>query len=568
MINKKEKIINDPVHGIIQLEEFAVDIINTRYFQRLHHVRQLDIAYLVYPGAMHTRFEHCIGTYYIARSLLESLNLQNSKYATIIKISALIHDIGHGPFSHQYDSAKVDGQCHEERASTIIQKLSEEITNPRTKKHFTPDNIELICRIINGNESFIQKKSDSNRKATESMNIYTSNEKGKEVKENANEKEEKEKEKEEKVKVYNNYNVFNNDDDSLNEDSLTDDGSVTNDGIPSYVFEIVSNHYNGIDVDRFDYIIRDSYYTGVCTSFNLQRILQVVELRNNHMVFPKKDFFTIFLFFQARYILHKLVYQHKTVGCYGKILRQIIKRHINQIRSLEWEDQTDEHLLFLMRATDSKFRKIKKLYPKYEEFKKQDINNILKECQFYLSPEQIKDLTSLTPKQYEEIDVVGADNILYRKPVYKVAKKIVLKRFDMESYHNLEEEGGSLSSKQFYKIRNEKPEKLSDKEIQKLINDPTNFLKAINEGLYTLSEPVDSNYEIKDEVSFGFGVPSKSFYNNILFFDKGGPDESSVKSYEELDESACLPAVWSEYSVNYYNRIEKTKNKYKRQRTE
>jgi len=554
MINKKEKIINDPVHGIIQLEEFAIDIINTKYFQRLHHVRQLDIAYLVYPGAMHTRFEHCIGTYFIARSLLESLNLQNSKYADIIKISALIHDIGHGPFSHQYDSAKVDGQCHEERAITIIQKMSEEITNPRTKKYFTNENIELICRIINGNESFIQKK---NKEMTNAK------------------KEGKGKKGEEKMKVNNsNYNNDLNDDDddddNLNDEdsSMTDDGSVTSDGIPSYVFEIVSNHYNGIDVDRFDYIIRDSYYTGVCTSFNLQRILQVVELRNNHLVFPKKDFFNIFLFFQARYILHKLVYQHKTVACYGKILRQIIKRHFNQIKALDWEDQTDENLLYLMRATDSKFRKIKKLYPTYEAFKKQNIDHIVSECKFYLSPEQIQDLKELTSKQYEEIDVVGADNILYRRPVYKVAKKIALKRFDIESYHNLEDEEDRTASKQFYKIKNGKPIKLNDKEVQELIKDPTNFLEAINEGLYTFTEPIDSDYEIKDEVSFGFGVPSKSFYNNILFFDKDEPNEGTIKSYEELDESACLPAEWTEYSINYYNRIEKPKNKYKRQRTE
>ncbi|OUM59807.1 hypothetical protein PIROE2DRAFT_14576 [Piromyces sp. E2] len=427
MINKKEKIINDPVHGIINLEEFAIDIINTRCFQRLHHVRQLDIAYLVYPGAMHTRFEHCIGTYYIARALLESLNLENTKYANIIKISALIHDIGHGPFSHQYDSCRVDKMQHEERASIIIQKMSEEITNPETKKYFTPENIELICRIINGNEATTQ----DGHKTPDCVSLnYSSSEEESDVSE-------------------------------INKHSDT-----FNDNIPSYVFEIVSNHYNGIDVDRFDYIIRDSYYTGVCTSFNLQRILQVVELRNDHM--------------------------HKTVICYGKVLRQIIKRHINQIRALEWEDQTDENLLYLMRATDVKFKKIKKFYPTYEEFKKQNIEDVIKTCNLYLTPEQIKDLDSLNESQYDEIGVVGADNILYRVPVYKIAKKIVLKRLDMDAYHNL------VETDKFYKIQNGKPKLLDEEEVHVILNDTTTLMEAINDGLYIFTEPMDSSYEIKD----------------------------------------------------------------------
>lgn len=506
MISRNEKIINDPVHGIIQLEEFAVDIINTRYFQRLHHVRQLDIAYLVFPGAMHTRFEHCIGTYHIAGAILKSLKLENSKYANIIKIAALLHDIGHGPFSHQYDSTRVDNFSHEQRARLIIQGMIEEISNPETLKYFTPENINLICRIINGNDNSIS----DGHKTPDSLSL--------------------------KYKV---------------EEGNSDNSQIEyDDDIPNYVFEIVSNHYNGIDVDRFDYIIRDSYYTGVCTSFNLQRILQVVELRNNHMVFPRKDYYSIFLFFQARYILHKLVYQHKTVICYGKVLRQLIRRHINQVRALDWEDQTDENLLFLMRATDKKFRKIKKLYPVYEDFKKQKIEDVINKCNLYLTPEQIQDLLALTESQYNDLDVVGADNILFRVPVYKIAKRIVLKRLDMESYHHLEELPDKL-----YKIQNGKPRRLNEEQVQEILSDTTTLMEAINEGLYSFTEPMDSTYEIKDEVTFGFGVLSQSFYNNILFFDKDEPNEGSAKSYEELHEAACLPSEWFEYSINYYNKV-------------
>jgi len=334
MINKKEKIINDPVHGIINLEEFAIDIINTRCFQRLHHVRQLDIAYLVYPGAMHTRFEHCIGTYYIARALLESLNLENTKYANIIKISALIHDIGHGPFSHQYDSCGVDKMCHEERASIIIQKMSEEITNPETKKYFTPENIKLICRIINGNEATVQ----DGHKTPDCVSLNYSNS-GEESDDNEATVQDGHKTPDCVSLNYSNSGEESDDNEINNQDDIIIDN------IPSYVFEIVSNHYNGIDVDRFDYIIRDSYYTGVCTSFNLQRLLQVVEIRNDHMVFPKKDFYSIFLFFQARYILHKLVYQvYIIIIIYIKI---IIKKILSFIYLIYMKIIIKKMLLFI-----------------------------------------------------------------------------------------------------------------------------------------------------------------------------------------------------------------------------
>jgi len=110
-----------------------------------------------------------------------------------------------------------------------------------------------------------------------------------------------------------------------------------------------------------------------------------------------------------------------------------------------------------------------------------------------MTPEQIEDLENLNASQYNEIGVVSADNILYRIPVYKIAKKVVLKRLDIETYHHLEE-----TPDKFYKIRNGKPRILEESEVQQILNDTTALMEALNEGLYIFSEPLDSSYEIKD----------------------------------------------------------------------
>lgn len=149
-------------------------------------------------------------------------------------------------------------------------------------------------------------------------------------------------------------------------------------------------------------------------------------------------------------------------------------------------------IIYINRATDVKFKKIKKLYPSYEEFKNHDIEDIIKECNLYLTPEQIEDLRSLDESQYNEIGVVGADNILYRVPVYKIAKKIVLKRLDMDAYHNL------VETDKFYKIRNGKPKLLDEEEVHEILNDTTSLMEAINDGLYIFTEPIDSSYKIQD----------------------------------------------------------------------
>ncbi|AIF69943.1 nucleotidyltransferase [Palaeococcus pacificus DY20341] len=96
------KIIHDPLHGSMKVKGLILDLIKTPEFQRLRGIRQLGMAYLVFPGANHSRFEHSLGTYYVAKRLGEEIGL-NEEEKLLLQASALLHDIGHGPFSHTFE---------------------------------------------------------------------------------------------------------------------------------------------------------------------------------------------------------------------------------------------------------------------------------------------------------------------------------------------------------------------------------------------------------------------------------------------------------------------------------
>ena len=98
-MNDKTKTIRDPIHGDIKLEGLFLELIEAPEIQRLYHIKQLGFAHLVFPGAHHTRFEHSLGAYYVASRAAETLNLDKEE-KEIIACASILHDIGHGPFSH------------------------------------------------------------------------------------------------------------------------------------------------------------------------------------------------------------------------------------------------------------------------------------------------------------------------------------------------------------------------------------------------------------------------------------------------------------------------------------
>lgn len=140
-MDTKKKFIRDSVYGDIILNEFEIEIMDYNQFQRLRRIKQLGFINLIYPGANHTRFEHSIGTMHLASKIAKHLQLDEDK-VELVRISALLHDIGHGPFSHV--SEGVTSQPHEKFTEYVISETS--IKDKLNEKY----NIKNIVDIING----------------------------------------------------------------------------------------------------------------------------------------------------------------------------------------------------------------------------------------------------------------------------------------------------------------------------------------------------------------------------------------------------------------------------------
>ena len=126
------KIINDPVYGFITIEdELIYQVIAHPYYQRLRRINQMAMAYLVYPGAVHTRLHHSLGAYHL---MYNALNELKSKGVDITaaedqaaKIAILLHDVGHGPFSHALENVLIENMHHEEISLLIMKELNEQL---------------------------------------------------------------------------------------------------------------------------------------------------------------------------------------------------------------------------------------------------------------------------------------------------------------------------------------------------------------------------------------------------------------------------------------------------------
>ena len=253
------KSIKDPVHGIITLSNIAVSIIDTEVFQRLKDIKQLGLCYQVYPSANHTRFEHSIGVYHLAKEMIThlqknqpELNITN-KLVELVSIAGLTHDIGHACYSHLFDTCLEDLSHelgisnalikHENRSMVLLKYIVSQ-----TNISLTDSEIELICNLIEPKES-------------------------------------------------------NNE----------------------YYFQIVSNKVNQIDVDKFDYIARDSWHLGLPYKFDYDRVIKNAVVIKNNICYPEKLECELNLLFHTRYILHKQVYNHHAVKGIEYLLIDILK---------------------------------------------------------------------------------------------------------------------------------------------------------------------------------------------------------------------------------------------------
>ena len=136
----KRKILNDPVYGFISIPDgLLFDLIEHPWFQRLRRIKQLGLSHLVYPGALHTRFHHSLGAMYLMKRAISELQskgheiTQNEALASYAAI--LLHDIGHGPYSHTLEHSIADGVSHEYLSKLLMMRLNQEFKGELTEGH-------------------------------------------------------------------------------------------------------------------------------------------------------------------------------------------------------------------------------------------------------------------------------------------------------------------------------------------------------------------------------------------------------------------------------------------------
>jgi len=245
--------IYDPIHGIIEIDDLSKKIIDTEEFQRLRNIKQLGCCYYVFPGASHNRFEHSLGVYHLAKKYMNILNnpCEYNEYfdsveTRCILTAALIHDIGHGPFSHLFDDLLPEEKNHEYRSGELFKLM-----NQKYNLNFTDDEIKLILDII-----FPPKNPPKDKK---------------------------------------------------------------------YLYQIVSNN-NGIDVDRFDYIMRDIKMIGLNYGIEYERIMNKSKIIDSEIHYSEKIKTHIEDFFRIRFIMYKEVYNHHAVRSIEFMMKDFITK--------------------------------------------------------------------------------------------------------------------------------------------------------------------------------------------------------------------------------------------------
>ena len=304
----KSKIYKDVIHGMITTTVISQLIIDSKIFNRLRYLKQLGCMHFVFPSANHTRFEHSLGTYYLTGVLLENiiknskpyeinnaimkvpyirdyvLNIydledkaENIKYIVnneknlldnyiieLIKIAGLCHDLGHGPYSHLFDN------WLEEQTDLKDNLLI----------HHEYRSTYLLKKIINS--------------------TYIYGEMG-------------------KFKLS----------EIIDKETCNFIGDLINpckNSPTCFIYQIISNKLNGLDVDKLDYLTRDCYYLGKSVPFELNRILSNIIVLDDNINFPEKISYDIYQIFRTRYDMHKQFYGQKTVICVNLMIKSLFSK--------------------------------------------------------------------------------------------------------------------------------------------------------------------------------------------------------------------------------------------------
>ena len=237
----RHKILNDPVYGFVTLRHArALDLMDHRYMQRLRRISQLGLSHLVYPGAVHNRFHHAVGCMHLMQEAIDSLRNKgvdiSEAEAEGACLAILLHDVGHGPFSHALEHSIVQGVHHEDVSALIMGRLNEEFGGA----------LDLAIEIFNDHHP------------------------------------------------------------------------------KTFLHQLVSSQ---LDMDRLDYLARDSFYSGVTEGkVGSERILKMLDVVDGQLVVEEKAIYSIEKFVVARRLMYWQVYLHRTVLSAEHMLMLVLRR--------------------------------------------------------------------------------------------------------------------------------------------------------------------------------------------------------------------------------------------------
>ncbi len=293
----KLKIFNDPIYGFITIPNSLIfDLIEHKYFQRLRRITQMGLSYLVYPGAHHTRFHHALGSMHLMQKAIRILRFKgvtiSNDEENALLIAILLHDIGHGPFSHAMEHSIVKGISHEEISVLFMEKLNEEFNGSLT----------LAIQIFKGEHP---------RK---------------------------------------------------------------------FLYQLVSSQ---LDMDRADYLKRDSFYTGVAEgNVNSERLITMLNVVEDQLVIEEKGIYSIEKFLTARRLMYWQVYLHKTSLVAEQLLIRVLKR-ANELTNQGVNLPASNALLYFLKndVTKESFTdESLEIFSKLDDY---DIVSALKEWQYH-----------------------------------------------------------------------------------------------------------------------------------------------------------------------------------------
>ncbi|EFJ23929.1 hypothetical protein SELMODRAFT_102606 [Selaginella moellendorffii] len=260
---RRDKVILDNLHGNTYVDPLSLKFVDSLQFQRLRDIKQLGLCYLVYPGASHSRFEHSLGVYKLARMTVENLAKNvppelgiTASDITTVSLAGLLHDVGHGPFSHVFDNE-------------FLPRIM-----PGHKWSHEDMSTRMIDYIVDVNHIDI---SSTDLKRVKDMILSSKN-----------------------PSLIEEYNE------------------------KTFLFDIVANGRNSIDVDKFDYILRDSRACGITSNFTLGRLMDNIKVIDNEICYLATDAMEVWNLFRTRADLFRKIYTHRKVKALELMLADVL----------------------------------------------------------------------------------------------------------------------------------------------------------------------------------------------------------------------------------------------------